>query len=210
MIVVPPRAPPPRPSRPLPFRRHRPRRDRSRDRRSRMPAALMSTWSSSLGPGSPTDRRPAEPGAVPDRVAAQRQPADPAGVQPGPCVQVTPFPWHRAAVPQTLSAGQTDVPRNDSQGGHRVAAVRAMSEMNNRSRRPAMCWSGSPRVRWIAGDLASDIGNGRGPVDEDLVLGVTLIADGRQPGVGQEVGPNPPGRARRSPSRRSRRCRPSV
>ena len=46
----------------------------------------------------------------------------------------------------------------------------------------------------IAGDLASDIGNGRGPVDEDLVLGVTLIADGRrQPGVGQEVGPNPPG-----------------
>ena len=46
----------------------------------------------------------------------------------------------------------------------------------------------------IAGDLASDIGNGRGPVDQDLVLGVTLIADGRrQTGVGQDVGPNPPG-----------------
>ena len=46
----------------------------------------------------------------------------------------------------------------------------------------------------IAGDIASDIGNGRGPVDDDLVLGVTLIADGRrQQGVGQDVGPNPPG-----------------
>ena len=46
----------------------------------------------------------------------------------------------------------------------------------------------------IAGDLASDIGNGRGPVDQDLVLGVTLIADGRrQTGVGQDIGPNPPG-----------------
>jgi hypothetical protein len=46
----------------------------------------------------------------------------------------------------------------------------------------------------IAGDLASDIGNGRGPVDDDLVLGVTLIADGRrQQGVGQDIGPNPPG-----------------
>lgn len=46
----------------------------------------------------------------------------------------------------------------------------------------------------IAGDIASDIGNGRGPVDEDLVLGVTLIADGRrQTGVGQDIGPTPPG-----------------
>jgi hypothetical protein len=46
----------------------------------------------------------------------------------------------------------------------------------------------------IAGDIASDIGNGRGPIDQDLVLGVTLIADGRrQEGVGKEVGPNPPG-----------------
>ena len=32
----------------------------------------------------------------------------------------------------------------------------------------------------IAGDMASDIGNGRGPVDADLVVGVTLIADGRR------------------------------
>jgi hypothetical protein len=46
----------------------------------------------------------------------------------------------------------------------------------------------------IAGDIASDIGNGRGPVDPDRVLGVMLIADGRrQQGVGQDIGPNPPG-----------------
>jgi Cutinase len=46
----------------------------------------------------------------------------------------------------------------------------------------------------IAGDIASDIGNGRGPVDASRVLGVTLISDGRrEPGVGRRVGPNPPG-----------------
>lgn len=46
----------------------------------------------------------------------------------------------------------------------------------------------------IAGDIVSDIGNGRGPVAADRVLGVTLIADGRrQEGVGRDVGPNPPG-----------------
>jgi len=46
----------------------------------------------------------------------------------------------------------------------------------------------------IAGDIASDIGNGRGPVAAERVLGVTLIADGRrQQGVGRDVGPNPPG-----------------
>lgn len=46
----------------------------------------------------------------------------------------------------------------------------------------------------IGGDIASDIGNGRGPVAADRVLGVTLIADGRrQPGVGQDIGPNETG-----------------
>lgn len=46
----------------------------------------------------------------------------------------------------------------------------------------------------IAGDIASDIGNSRGPVVADRVLGVTLIADGRrQQGVGRDIGPNPPG-----------------
>ncbi|EGD54092.1 cutinase family protein [Gordonia neofelifaecis] len=49
----------------------------------------------------------------------------------------------------------------------------------------------------IAGDIAGDIGNGRGPIpaaDQDLVLGVGLIADGRrQPGGQHDVPPSPPG-----------------
>lgn len=49
----------------------------------------------------------------------------------------------------------------------------------------------------IVGDIASDIGNGRGPLpeqDQDLVLGVGLIADGRrQYGQQNDVGPSPEG-----------------
>lgn len=49
----------------------------------------------------------------------------------------------------------------------------------------------------IGGDLASNIGNGRGvlkPEDQDLVLGVGLIADGRrQPGDQNDIGVSPPG-----------------
>nr|WP_246372011.1 cutinase family protein [Gordonia humi] len=49
----------------------------------------------------------------------------------------------------------------------------------------------------IVGDIASDIGNGRGPIpkqDQDLVIGVGLIADGRrQSGEQQDVGPSPDG-----------------
>ncbi|WP_020106522.1 cutinase family protein [Nocardia sp. 348MFTsu5.1] len=46
----------------------------------------------------------------------------------------------------------------------------------------------------IVGDIASEIGNGQGPVAQDLVLGVGLIADGRrEPNQAQNAGPNPPG-----------------
>lgn len=41
----------------------------------------------------------------------------------------------------------------------------------------------------MLGDLASEIGQGSGPVPADRVLGVTLLADGRrEPGVGNHVG----------------------
>ena len=74
------------------------------------------------------------------------------------------------------------------------ATVRAMTDMNNRCPLTSYVLIGFSQGAVIAGDIASDIGNGRGPVDEDLVLGVTLIADGRrQPGIGQDVGPNAPG-----------------
>jgi hypothetical protein len=83
---------------------------------------------------------------------------------------------------------------NDSRAEGFSAAVRAMTDMNNRCPLTSYVLVGFSQGAVIAGDIASDIGNGRGPVDEDLVLGVTLIADGRrQPGVGLDVGPNPPG-----------------
>ena len=83
---------------------------------------------------------------------------------------------------------------NDSRAEGARAAVKAMTEMNDRCPLTSYVLVGFSQGAVIGGDLASDIGNGRGPVDEDLVLGVTLIADGRrQEGVGQDIGPNPPG-----------------
>lgn len=83
---------------------------------------------------------------------------------------------------------------NDSRAEGVRATVKAMTEMNDRCPLTSYVLIGFSQGAVIAGDLASDIGNGRGPVDEDLVLGVTLIADGRrQDGVGQDIGPNPPG-----------------
>ncbi|WP_304109530.1 cutinase family protein [Mycolicibacterium bacteremicum] len=83
---------------------------------------------------------------------------------------------------------------NDSRAEGKDAAVRALTDMNNRCPLTSYVLVGFSQGAVIAGDLASDIGNGRGPVDQDLVLGVTLIADGRrQDGVGQNLEPNPPG-----------------
>jgi hypothetical protein len=83
---------------------------------------------------------------------------------------------------------------NDSRAEGARATVKAMTEMNNRCPLTSYVIVGFSQGAVIAGDIASDIGNGRGPVDQDLVLGVTVIADGRrQEGVGQEVGPNPDG-----------------
>jgi phospholipase A/thioesterase len=83
---------------------------------------------------------------------------------------------------------------NDSRAEGTRAAVKAMTDMNNRCPLTSYVLIGFSQGAVIAGDMASDIGNGRGPVDEDLVLGVTLIADGRrQDNVGQDIGPNPDG-----------------
>ncbi len=107
-------------------------------------------------------------------------------------VQVYTVPY-TAQFHNPLSADK-QMSYNDSRMEGTAAAVRAMTEMNNRCPLTSYVLVGFSQGAVIAGDLASDIGNGRGPVDEDLVLGVTLIADGRrQPGVGQDVGPNPPG-----------------
>ncbi|SRX92983.1 hypothetical protein [Gordonia sp. KTR9] [Mycobacterium shimoidei] len=83
---------------------------------------------------------------------------------------------------------------NDSRKEGTRAAVKALTDMNERCPLTSYVLIGFSQGAVIAGDIASDIGNGRGPVDADLVLGVTLIADGRrQPGVGKDIGPNPPG-----------------
>ncbi|MBV8348034.1 MAG: cutinase family protein, partial [Mycolicibacterium sp.] len=82
---------------------------------------------------------------------------------------------------------------NDSRSEGTHAAEKAISEMAAKCPLTSYVIAGFSQGAVIAGDIAGDIGNGRGPVDPDLVLGVTLIADGRrQAGVGQDVGPIPP------------------
>lgn len=91
-------------------------------------------------------------------------------------------------------SGDNQMSYNESRKEGTQAAVAALTDMNNKCPLTSYVLIGFSQGAVIAGDLASDIGNGRGPVDADLVLGVTLIADGRrQEGVGKEIGPNPPG-----------------
>jgi Cutinase len=83
---------------------------------------------------------------------------------------------------------------NDSRAEGTTAAVKALTEMAGKCPLTSYVIVGFSQGAVIAGDIAGDIGNGRGPVDSDLVLGVMLIADGRrQDGVGHDIGPNPPG-----------------
>ncbi len=83
---------------------------------------------------------------------------------------------------------------NDSRAEGSRAAVKAITDMNNNCPLTSYVLLGFSQGAIIAGDITSDVGNGRGPVDQDLLLGTTLIADGRrQTGVGVDVGPNPPG-----------------
>jgi hypothetical protein len=83
---------------------------------------------------------------------------------------------------------------NDSRAEGTRATVQEITDMNNKCPLTSYVLMGFSQGAVIAGDIASDIGNGRGPVDDDLVLGVTLIADGRrEPGVGKVIGPDPPG-----------------
>jgi len=83
---------------------------------------------------------------------------------------------------------------NDSRAEGTKTTVKAIADINARCPLTSFVLIGFSQGAVIAGDIASDIGNGRGPIDQDLVLGVTLIADGRrQQGVGQDIGPNPPG-----------------
>lgn len=91
-------------------------------------------------------------------------------------------------------SGDTQMSYNASRAEGTRATVQAMTDMNTKCPLTSYVLMGFSQGAVIMGDIASDIGNGRGPVDDDLVLGVTLIADGRrQLGVGNDIGPNPPG-----------------
>jgi hypothetical protein len=146
---------------------------------------IPGTWES-----SPTDD-PLNPGQFP--IALLLNVTRPIQQQFGADrVQVYTVPY-TAQFHNPLSADK-QMSYNDSRKEGTAAAARAMTEMNNRCPLTSYVLVGFSQGAVIAGDLASDIGNGRGPVDEDLVLGATLIADGRrQPGVGQSVGPDAPG-----------------
>src|ERR1700738_2075858 len=83
---------------------------------------------------------------------------------------------------------------NDSRAEGTTAALKALTDMTGKCPLTSYVIVGFSQGAVIAGDIASDIGNGKGPVDEDLVLGVTLIADGRREnGVGHDIGPSSPG-----------------
>lgn len=91
-------------------------------------------------------------------------------------------------------SGDKQMSYNDSRAEGTRAMVQEMTNVNNKCPLTSYVLVGFSQGAVIVGDIASDIGNGRGPVDDDLVLGVTLIADGRrQQGVGNDIGPNPPG-----------------
>ncbi|MEI7544133.1 MAG: cutinase family protein [Mycobacteriaceae bacterium] len=147
--------------------------------------AIPGTWES-----SPTDD-PLNPTQFP--IALLRNVTGPIAEQFGrDRVEVYTVPYV-AQFHNPLSADK-QTSYNDSRAEGTRAAVAAMTAMNDRCPLTSYVLVGFSQGAVIAGDMASDIGNGRGPVDEDLVLGVTLIADGRRyPGEGLDVGPNPPG-----------------
>jgi hypothetical protein len=91
-------------------------------------------------------------------------------------------------------AGDTQMSYNESRAEGTRATIQAMTDLTNKCPLTSYVLMGFSQGAVIIGDIASDIGNGRGPVDDDLVLGVTLIADGRrQAGVGNDIGTDPPG-----------------
>ncbi|HZC53714.1 MAG TPA: cutinase family protein [Mycobacterium sp.] len=143
------------------------------------------TWESSVqdDPGNPMQF----PNALLHKVTVQLG-------QQFPAARVLSYTTPYTAQFHNPLSGDTQMSYNDSRAEGTRATVQAMTDMNNKCPLTSYVLMGFSQGAVIAGDIASDIGNGRGPVDDDLVLGVTLIADGRrQQGVGNDVGPNPPG-----------------
>ncbi len=97
--------------------------------------------------------------------------------------------------PTVLGDRQADYDVSRRQGYLRTAGH--ITELNKRCPLTGFVILGFSQGAVIAGDVASNIGNGRGVLKEEdagLVLGVGLIADGRRVADQQDnIGPNPPG-----------------
>ena len=148
--------------------------------------AVPGTWES-----SPQDD-PLNPEQFPN--ALLRKVTGPISQQfPSSRVQTFTVPY-TAQFRNPVVAGDTQMSYNDSRAEGTRAAVGELTDMNTRCPLTSYVLVGFSQGAVIVGDIASDIGNGRGPVDDDLVLGVMLIADGRrQPQVGNDIGPSTPG-----------------
>lgn len=91
-------------------------------------------------------------------------------------------------------SGDNDVDYDVSRRNGTDATRTAVADMSRKCPLTSYLIAGFSQGAVIGGDIAGDIGNGRGPVAADRVLGVALISDGRrEPGVGSDVGPNPDG-----------------
>jgi len=111
-----------------------------------------------------------------------------------PSSRVQPYTVPYTAQFNNPVGGVKQMSYDDSRAEGTKATVEAMTDMTNKCPLTSYVLIGFSQGAVILGDIASEIGDGRGPVDDDLLLGVTLIADGRrQQGVGKEIGPNPPG-----------------
>ena len=91
-------------------------------------------------------------------------------------------------------SGDNDVDYDVSRRNGTDATRTAVADMSRKCPLTSYLIVGFSQGAVIGGDITGDIGNGRGPVAADRVLGVALISDGRrEPGVGRDVGPNPDG-----------------
>ncbi|OBA69018.1 cutinase family protein [Gordonia sp. 852002-10350_SCH5691597] len=97
--------------------------------------------------------------------------------------------------PTNLNDRQADYNVSRQQGYNRAAAK--LRDTNKKCPLTRYVIMGFSQGAVIGGDLASNIGNGSGPIDasdQDLVLGVGLIADGRrEKGQQNDIGPDPDG-----------------
>lgn len=97
--------------------------------------------------------------------------------------------------PTNLADRQADYNDSRAQGTRRASAK--LKKTYDHCKLTRYVLMGFSQGAVITGDLASNIANGRGPIpaaDQDLVLGVGLIADGRRQAGGQnDIPPSPDG-----------------